>query len=263
MNTVGTFPFGQPVRVLVQQDRAPKRAFVLGVYASAVHARWIGEDGKERVKSLAVASEPEIFWRGDGAQEIVQDIPLPEGLGKLAAAERRFNGPSGIALDELILAPLGLTRADAWLCDLVPHSCTNAQQQRAIERAYLPLVQEGRLPPVSVPPVPTRWTDEPRRQAILQEILDSEARVLILLGDVPIRWFLSFHDRRRKRLATFGADPRSYGRLHRLNLPGLEIHVLPLAHPRQAARLGRSSASWYDVHRSWRDSVAPGLLGEL
>ena len=40
MDTVGTFPFGQPVRVLVQQGRTPERVIVLGVYTSAVHARW-------------------------------------------------------------------------------------------------------------------------------------------------------------------------------------------------------------------------------
>jgi hypothetical protein len=34
------FPFGETVRPLVQQDRSPKKVFVLGVYASAVHARW-------------------------------------------------------------------------------------------------------------------------------------------------------------------------------------------------------------------------------
>jgi hypothetical protein len=210
-----------------------------------------------------VASEPHIFWRGDGAQQIVQDIPLPDGLGTLTAADRRFNGPSGVALDELFLAPLGLTRADAWLCDLVPHSCMNAGQRRAVERAYLPLVREHSLPPVSVPPVPARWADGPRRQAILQEILDAQARVLVLLGDQPIRWFLSFHDRRWVRLSAFGADPRSYGRLHRLDLSGHEIHVLPLAHPRQVARLGHSSASWYDLHQSWREAVAPTLLDKL
>lgn len=34
------YPFGETVRRLVQQDRTPKHVFVLGVYASAVHARW-------------------------------------------------------------------------------------------------------------------------------------------------------------------------------------------------------------------------------
>ena len=34
------FPFGETVKRLVQEDRTPKKVFVLGVYASAVHARW-------------------------------------------------------------------------------------------------------------------------------------------------------------------------------------------------------------------------------
>jgi hypothetical protein len=39
MNTSFRFPFGEPVSRLEQQDRTPKRFFVLGVYASAVHTR--------------------------------------------------------------------------------------------------------------------------------------------------------------------------------------------------------------------------------
>ncbi len=41
MKTLGTFPFGQKVKEVVQKDRIPKQVFVLGVYASAVHARWV------------------------------------------------------------------------------------------------------------------------------------------------------------------------------------------------------------------------------
>lgn len=33
------FPFGQELRPLVQEDTPPKKIFVLGVYASAVHAK--------------------------------------------------------------------------------------------------------------------------------------------------------------------------------------------------------------------------------
>lgn len=119
------FPFGEPVRKVVQADRGPKKVFVLGVYASAVHARWIGLNGKQMVAALAVASEPCIFWTGDGAEGIIEKIQIPGKLGKLVPANRRFNGPSGIALDEKILGPLDLERRDAWLCDLVPHSCVN------------------------------------------------------------------------------------------------------------------------------------------
>ena len=51
------YPFGEIVHPLVQQDRTPKKVFVLGVYASAVHARWkIGS--KTICPAMAVASEP-------------------------------------------------------------------------------------------------------------------------------------------------------------------------------------------------------------
>ena len=61
------FPFGEPLRILRQQDRTPKKVFVLGVYASAVHAIWYSPEGKILCKALAVASEPEIFWNGENA----------------------------------------------------------------------------------------------------------------------------------------------------------------------------------------------------
>lgn len=35
------FPFGEELKPVLQQDRTPKKVFVLGVYASAVHARWV------------------------------------------------------------------------------------------------------------------------------------------------------------------------------------------------------------------------------
>ena len=39
------FPFGGELHPLMQEDRTEKKVFVLGVYASAVHARWM-KDGK-------------------------------------------------------------------------------------------------------------------------------------------------------------------------------------------------------------------------
>ncbi len=55
MNQIGIFPFGQPIIPVAQAEKTPKNIFVLGVYASAVHARWIGPDGKRLVTALAVA----------------------------------------------------------------------------------------------------------------------------------------------------------------------------------------------------------------
>jgi hypothetical protein len=61
MKTIGTFPFGQPVQDIVQKERTPKDVFVLGVHASAVHAKCRDKDGGDESKALAVANEPYIF----------------------------------------------------------------------------------------------------------------------------------------------------------------------------------------------------------
>ncbi|MBE6595297.1 MAG: hypothetical protein E7644_05810, partial [Ruminococcaceae bacterium] len=81
------FPFGQELHPLVQEDKSPKKVFVLGVYASAVHARW-KKDGQAVCQALAVASEPRIFWDGneDEARAIIGQINIPKELGYLEPA---------------------------------------------------------------------------------------------------------------------------------------------------------------------------------
>jgi len=253
-----TFPFGQPVRDVQQTSRTRKRVFVLGVYASAVHAQWTAPDGKEIVKALAVASEPYIFWNGDGAEEIIAKIKVPKALGKLQRADAQFNGQSGIALDQYILEPLGLKRKDAWLCDLVPHSCINSSQQKAIERAYMPLTAKHGLPIPSVPPVPVVLADDARRQAIISELRQSKTGLMILLGDESLEWFLRHFTGLPKRLAHF----KGYGRLYPVQMEGMKLTVLPLAHPRQVAKQGTSSDRWYLAHQTWMRIAAASRLAE-
>lgn len=250
MNHIGIFAFGQSVREIVQTDRSPKVVFVLGVYASAVHAQWINSTGKELIKALAVASEPYIFWCGEDAESIIEAIKIPDGLGKLVPANTMYNGPSGIALDNLILTPLGLVRKEVWLCDLVPYSCMNQPQRKAIEREYLPIAKKIGLPIPTVPTVPSVSAikkDEIRRKEIVKEMLKSKAEILVLLGDVPISGFLSFFDNRWKRLSDF----KTYGHLYDVHLGGRNLKVLPLAHPRQIAGLGLSSDFWLKEHAKW------------
>jgi hypothetical protein len=159
VKSIGTFPFGQPVQEVAQTDRTPKKVFILDVYASAVHAWWISVREKTVVNALAVASEPYIFWRGEDAESIIQGIVIPKELGRLVPAKKEFNGPSGIALDILILIPLGLERKQAWLFDLVPHSCVNPSQLKAIGRKYLPIAKEYNYAQHTVPAVPNQLTD--------------------------------------------------------------------------------------------------------
>ena len=254
------FPFGSRLREVVQTDRTPKLVFVLGVYASAVHAQWRGPDGKVLIRALAVASEPEIFWDGSNAHEIISAITVPDGAGTLEPADARLNGPSGRSLDHDFLAPLGVDRSRAWLCDLVPHTCLNDGQAKALAREYEPRRKALRLPQVTLPPVPKTFAGPTRRAEILNEIREASPSVLVLLGDKPIQAFLHAYVDRWSKLADFGDTPQTYGHLHRATLADLDLAVLPLAHPRQVSGLGRHSPRWRELHRAWTTRVAPGLL---
>lgn len=253
------FPFGEQVRIVAQADRSPKSVFVLGVYASAVHARWVDPAGSVRVHALAVASEPEIFWSGDGADTIISQIRIPDSVGHLEAASQQFNGPSGRSLDEEFLSPLRLTRDQVWLCDLYPFAHMNRGQREAIQREYLPLMEKFGLPDPTLRPAPTTGPDQTRCLQIWEEIIESQAKTLMLLGDKPIQWFLQRYVSGRTRLAHYGVDASSYGRLHRVEIEGWRLDVLPLVHPRQASRLGTSSPKWWQLHQYWKVNTAPLL----
>jgi uracil-DNA glycosylase len=252
MLNLGNFPFGEPVTALSQRDRTPKRVFVHGVYASAVHAKWIDTKSKVVVKALAVASEPHIFWTGESEDVVISRVNIPSALGILVPADKQFNGPSGLALDNEILHPLGVLRQEAWLCDLVPYSCLNPKQNNAILEKYVPWVQKGIVQPVRTMPVPRILTTDKRIDEITQELMESKAECMILLGDQPIKWYLSKFTNKWKTLSDFGEDIDTYGKVHPVTIEGQTINVLPLAHPRQIAKLGTSSQKWYQLHKKWK-----------
>jgi hypothetical protein len=245
------FPFGNPVEPVTQRDRGPKRVFVLGVYASAVHATWFSRSGKQLVRALGVASEPEIFWRGENASEIVSRVRIPSECGYLLPADCSLNGSSGRALDALYLLPLRCSRSDTWLCDLLPRSRMNPSQGRAIQAKYWPLARKGIVPEATWPAVPRWFSDSQRNAEILQELRSSRAELLVLLGDAPVKEFLSPLAGTPSSLRALTGNGRNYGRTSDVSLGGKAMQVLPLVHPRQAARLGSSSSKWAARHKQW------------
>ena len=248
------FPFGQKLHPLVQEDKTPKKVFVLGVYASAVHARW-KKDNKIICQALAVASEPRIFWDGNvqEASQIISQIKIPSELGYLEPAGKQLNGPSAKVLDENILAPLGCERKDAWLCDCLPETRLNSSQVKAIKEKYNPIIEKYSLNPVTIPTRPTNFCDKKRSEEITLELFESGAELLVLLGDIPLAQYL-------KKVAdvpysTLGeyVDMFGYGNKTKVNICGKEIYVLPLAHPRQIGGLGLHSEKWRKMHKNWED----------
>ena len=253
------FPFGQPVRPVIQEDRSAKQAFILGVYASAVHARWKGVDGKTKIMALAVASEPYIFWRGDGAEEIVGGIEIPAEAGSLVPAAKNLNGPSGNTLDQAFIEPMGLTRDDCWLSDIYPHSCMNSKQRAALDREYMPIMEDPGLPLPHMPEAPKSDPGPERHAQILAELKESQADTIVLLGDLPIKWWLTHYLPHYKRLSNFGTTPETYGRKHVCEIDGSTYQLLPLVHPRQAGRLGPHSGRWAELHEglTWPCNFSP------
>ena len=254
------FPFGAPVAKLRQSPIAGAQFFFLGVYASAVHARWLNPDGSPRHGALAVASEPCIFWRGEDASAIVEELSasLPAGAGSLKPASSHLNGPSGVALDDWYLGPLGLTRSSAWLCDLLPESRTNAGQAAALAKWYEPVREALGLPEVSMLPVPTRFANDQRVEEIVEEFLLSGATTLVTLGDKPLEEFaarLRLVD--KATVGAFGRTPAHYGRRHPFVLRGRRFELLPLVHPRHPGQIGTHVAGWRDLHRQWAARQAP------
>ena len=249
------FPFGQPLTKVQQESTSAKKAFVLGVYASAVHARWTDKNGKQKVAALAVASEPDIFWTGKGAERIISSIEIPAELGTLTVpTDKKLNGPSGRALDKLFLTPLGLDRNSTWLCDLLPYSRVNVQQRKAIGKNYTKeIIEQFDLKPATVPDFnKAELNSSLRREEVLEELENSKADTLILLGDLPIYWFLRLHDKRFSKLSQFGDEKDTYGREHEIKINNKNYNVIPLCHPRQADRLGTSTAKWGQLHDHWR-----------
>jgi len=133
-------------------------------------------------------------------------------------------------------------------------------QRAAIEREYLPYLGEYDIPVPTLQPAPTSGPGEERREEIWDEYVQSQAEVLILLGDKPIEWFFSHLEPQYQKLSDFGKEAKTYDQLHLFRIRGRQIGVLPLVHPRQASRLGASSAEWAELHQTWKTDVAARVI---
>lgn len=246
------FPFGNPVLKVEQADKTPKKFFILGVYASAVHARWINAEGKTLINALAVASEPYIFWRGDKAEEIFSKIRIPEQAGRLIEAEKKFNGPSGNVLDEMYLKPLKLTRDDCWLCDLVPYSMLNPKQIAALKKHELLFENYGlKKYNMRTADLKNRKISDQRREEIVNEIKNSKAEYLITLGNEPLTNFVKHYN---LGIGTLNHHTK-YGVIQEIEIDQTPIKLIALVHPRQAGKLGGYSSQWYKIHSDWIKNI--------
>jgi uracil-DNA glycosylase len=250
---------GNRLKEYSRKTETPKKIFVLGIYSDSVHVRWISADGRPVVRALPVASEPEIFWRGDlkEVKDIIDKLEVPESAGRLISAGREINGIQGRALDRYILRPLGLNRSDVWMSLMIPHCLMNRGQRKANKR-YVRLSEQFDLPAPSVPSteIKEELVTEQRRAEITNEILESKANILITLGDPPIRWFINSFDNKKFRVSHFGY----YGNIHEFKIGEKKMHLLPLLDPKVLEKQSEGTYKWVLFHKKWMENTAEDLL---
>lgn len=235
------FPFGEPLARVRPTANGPRAVFLLGVYSSALHARWrYGEGRRDYVAALAVGNEPEPFW--DGADQVERIAKLHPPFGTLGPSP--LNGVSGRELDEGYLNPMGIRRADCWITDLHDSYLARENQRDAVERAY---AHQGRQAPVWTLPMRNgRLVPSEARLASLQEEFETaQPRCLITLGEEPLRVL------KLPRLTL-----ENYGRPQQVTVWGRRVCHLAFTHPRNSGRLGPHSATWAAAHDRWRAEIA-------
>jgi len=262
MSDLGTFPFGIPVEKVEQRDRSPKKVFVLGVYSNPVNARWLFPDGKTFIMAVAIANEPEIYWRGNPqyVSKVLSGLKMPPEMGSLVAAHKTLNGAAGRALDYNLLNPLGLHRSQTWLCDLIPHALANKSQRKAL-RKYFSYMEKYKLPAPNLKPdtIKSKLITKNRIEEIAKEIIESKADLLITLGDLPLHHFVRHFNENIKSLSSFS----KYGQIEDITISGKKMMLLPVVYPRQAGKKGKYSQRWYGIHTWWLHNEAEDLLKEI
>jgi hypothetical protein len=242
VEVVERFPFGAPIQPVTWQQAGPKPVLIIGVYPSAVHARWVDGDGRTRIRAVAVANEPEPFWTGQDAEHRVAAVAatVPTVVGRLVGVPGH-NGPSGQALEASVLAPLGLDRDRIRVADIDNRYMANPAQQQALERCYNLLAAKGLLSPVSwrlrrpITKVPAD-----RSPNLAEELEEASPDWVITLGDEPLRAL------RLRRLS-----PDNYGVPLAASIFGRSVRLLRLVHTRQQAQHGASSRAWAQLHQQW------------
>ena len=156
---MGVFPFGRPIVECKPVATGRAAMFVLGAYPSALHVKWRPPQGEGRVvQALAVDNEPEPFWTGaDEVHRVEQwmsQVGWSDAWGSVAPVSH-LNGPSGLWVEERVLGPLGVARADTWITDCLNTYRASVKMLAAVEEVYEPFARAHRLRPAELAPHPS------------------------------------------------------------------------------------------------------------
>jgi uracil-DNA glycosylase len=226
---------------------------VLGAYPSALHVAWTPPAPHRRIQAIAVDNEPEPFWNGADQEARVEAwkraVKFDSARWGTVSVAGGLNGSSGDWVDKNILAPLGVSRADAWITDsLDTYRCSEGLAAR-IEDTYNPFAAAAGLPQSVLFQHPSEGDiisealheHQPR---LRKEIETASPDVIVTLGNAALAVVRDLLPR------SGGADTRrlaaseNYGALVKLRVGQRDVELLPLAHP--AAPL-----AYQDAHKAW------------
>lgn len=245
------FPFGRPVLPCPPSADGRRPVFVLGAYPSALHVRWTPPAPFRPIAALGVDNEPTPFWDGaDQAARVerwARDVGWNPAWGAVAAVGS-LNGPSGAWVSSRVLAPLGVTRGDAWITDCLDTYRASTGAAARLEDTYRPFAATVGLPPDALGPHPSESdivTEALRdhRARLVAEIGTARPELVVTLGNAALRVLAGLGEVVGEpapgKLAVAG-----YGRRLTLRVAGLDVEWLPLAHPAAPSVYQEAHAAW-------------------
>jgi hypothetical protein len=267
------FPFGDP-----STPRPPRRpggackAFVLGVYPSAIHVRWDlpawahAECGLV-VGALAIADEPTVFWDGDSDRELVaawkERVGFREGneRGEWGHVRGVGNGTSGRPVRDGVLDALRVDVADTWFTDAINEfyvkrgGAKTRQQGDVLDDVYAPFAAKVGLNPANLPARPTpaalvRLAVSDHRDRLRQELADAGSPVVITLGEEARQVLAGIADDiagpPTSTLSRNTIVEVAYGEPGTVTIDGTRVVWYAVAHP------GNRDTYWRGLHDAWQ-----------
>lgn len=246
--------------------------FVLGAYPSGLHVTWQAPASlglaQPVVKALIVDNEPEVFWEGQGGQELFSHWRSTVGFdaewGTVQLASNGNNGPSGAWLAEHILRPLGVTRDDCWISDCLDTARRNPGQTGRLADTYAPAALALGLPEAQMEPAPLTERDLVREAHVKHldrlraELLACQPEIIVTLGNAALRVLRSLVQIEDNDPG-MGLNADSYGHPVRVRVGSVPTTWLPLVHPRSGERTPR----WAGTHERWEAATASGRASHL
>lgn len=269
MSFDGAFPFGRPsTRRPPRRPERDAKAFVLGVYPSALHVEWMlpsGHQPKGRVAAMAVDVEPSVFWDGVDPDPDEQIQRWRETVGFTIGDDAdcdgqlgpvRLNGSSGAIVRQRVLLPLGLDFDTTWLTDALPFffvkygTKDRREQGDVLDVVFNPFaVASGRWEPARLPrrPSPTglvRVAAGEEQERLRGELLESGSPVVLTLGEEARQVLAAIADR-ASGPPTNRLSVEDYGGAGDVVVDGRTVRWHALVHP------GQRSRRWAAAHDAW------------